>query len=104
MAHRSHKTRVTLPYLHEWREKRLLTQAELSQRSGVAKSTIVRLERGDQTAILSTVSRLADALGISREQLVRTRPTIGAGEREGEEPEDDASQLPHVATGATVQG
>jgi transcriptional regulator with XRE-family HTH domain len=71
---RGHVTRVTLPYLRAWRLKRLLSQGELAEMGHVAKSTLARLEKGDQSAILRTVGKLAKALDITREQLVREDP------------------------------
>lgn len=71
---RDHKTRITLPYLRAWCLKRLLSQDELAERSGIAKSTVVRLEKGNQTAILSTIGKLAKALTLSREQLMYQNP------------------------------
>jgi transcriptional regulator with XRE-family HTH domain len=76
---RGHITRVTLPYLRAWRIKRLLSQSELAEMSHIAKSTLARLEKGDQTAILSTVGKLAKALNISREELVFHDPESPAG-------------------------
>jgi transcriptional regulator with XRE-family HTH domain len=77
---RGHKTRVPLPYLRAWRLRSLLTQDELADRSGLAKSSVVRLEKGDQGAILTTVGKLADALKITRQQLVYENP----GKQEGQ--------------------
>lgn len=66
-------TRIALPYLKAWRLHRLLSQDELSKSSGVAKSTLVRLENGGQ-ANLSTTGKLATALNITRQQLVYEQP------------------------------
>lgn len=74
------RTRVALPYLRAWRVKRLVSQDELAARTGLSKSTIVRLEsepepNGErQTAILSTVGKLAKALEVTREDLVYRDP------------------------------
>jgi transcriptional regulator with XRE-family HTH domain len=65
---------VPLPYLRAWRLHALLSQDELTRRSGIAKTSIIRLEKGRQGAILSTVGRLSQALGISRQQLVYEQP------------------------------
>jgi DNA-binding XRE family transcriptional regulator len=70
----SGRTRVDLQYLRAWRLAKLLSQDELVARSGVAKSTIVKLETRRQRANLATVGRLAKALGIAREQLVYEAP------------------------------
>jgi len=67
---------VPLPHLREWREWRGLTQEELKDASGVTVATISRLENG-MPARLDTVRRLAGALTIGREQLMRTHPQPG---------------------------
>ena len=86
---RGHKTRVPLPYLRAWRESKFVSRDELAARSGVSKSTIVRLEiNGSQGAILSTVGKLATGLGITREQLVRHNPEVEA-EQEHAPPKDE---------------
>jgi transcriptional regulator with XRE-family HTH domain len=59
-----------LPKLKEWRERRLLTQAELATRSGVAETTINRLENARHEARFSTVRKLAEALRVEPEQLM----------------------------------
>ena len=47
-----------------WRKLRGLTQAQLADRAGVARTTLVRLERGDGAVSLENVLRVARALGI----------------------------------------
>jgi transcriptional regulator with XRE-family HTH domain len=73
MTNGAGRIRLALPYLRAWREKRVMTQNELAERSGVSLSTIVRVEHG-QAAIVSTVRRLADALKLTRDQLVSEDP------------------------------
>ena len=51
------------------REKKFLTQRELSTASGVAVSTIVRLEKGQQKPNFGTIKRLSAALGVGPEEL-----------------------------------
>lgn len=46
------------------RERKLLTQQELSDVSGVSLPTIKRLESGKSKAALRTIRKLAKALGI----------------------------------------
>ena len=62
-----------VPYLKAWRDWKLLTQQELSVRADVAESTIVSIERGGN-ARLATIRKLATALGITPEELVRSNP------------------------------
>ena len=70
------KRGVPLPLLREWREWRGLTQEELREASGVAVGTISRIEQGE-SARLDTVRRLAEALKIGREKLMREHPQPG---------------------------
>ena len=65
---------VPLPHLREWREHRLMSQAEVKDKTGLAIATISNLENGKAEATYGTIAKLAEALGISREQLVREKP------------------------------
>ena len=56
--------------LREIRERLFMTQAELAERSGVAESNISRIESGIQIPRISTIRRLALALGVSPGDLV----------------------------------
>ena len=78
------KLKYSLPHLREWRAQRVLTQRELAERSGVDRIAILRLETGKTQAIPATVAKLAKALGISREQLVREAPPGEPTERQAE--------------------
>lgn len=55
--------------LKRLRESKFLTQRELSTASGVAVSTIVRLEKGQQKPNFATTKRLSVALGVGAEEL-----------------------------------
>lgn len=57
-----------VPHLSHLREAAFLSQYELAQRAQVARSTIARLERGED-ARRGTIRRLADALGVTPRQL-----------------------------------
>jgi transcriptional regulator with XRE-family HTH domain len=50
--------------LQEWRERRSLSIRELASLSGVAASSISRLERGQNAPHPKTVRLLAKALGV----------------------------------------
>ncbi len=54
--------------LREWRQRRLLSQQELADKSGVGVTTVHRVEAG-QGARLSTLRKLAEALEITPDQL-----------------------------------
>ena len=53
-----------------------LTQAELAQKSGVAVTTVARLERDEGEPHMSTARKLAGALGVPPRDL-----TVGKGTR-----------------------
>ncbi len=48
-----------------------MTIAQLEERSGVAYSTISRLETGRRGAQVRTVNTLAETLGVERRELMR---------------------------------
>jgi transcriptional regulator with XRE-family HTH domain len=56
--------------LREVREQRFVTQAELAERTGMSRATLSRLESGLQRPRISTVRRIAAALGVQPEELV----------------------------------
>jgi len=55
--------------LREWRQRRLLSQEELAKKADVGVTTIVRIE-GGMGARLSTLRKLANALGVTADQLL----------------------------------
>jgi transcriptional regulator with XRE-family HTH domain len=57
--------------LRELRQRRVLTLHELEERSGVSYNTIWRLENGRTGAQPRTVRKLARALGVEPEELVK---------------------------------
>jgi transcriptional regulator with XRE-family HTH domain len=62
------------------RERQLLSQRELHERSGVAKITIATLELGRSAhPRRRTVEKLADALGVPVEELMSTEPPAPKG-------------------------
>lgn len=64
---------VPLSNLAAWREEALMSRRELAYRAGLAYETLRAIENG-QVAKWGTIDRLADALGITREQLVNRAP------------------------------
>jgi len=60
-----------LPGHRQRRYERGLSIVDLEAKSGVAFSTISRLENGKQGAQMRTVRRLADALGVEIADLIR---------------------------------
>lgn len=56
--------------LRQVRERLFVTQEELSERTGLSRATISRIESGLQRPRISTVRKLADALGVPPDDLV----------------------------------
>jgi transcriptional regulator with XRE-family HTH domain len=65
---------LPLPYLKAWRIRKLLGQSELAEKSGLAKSTIARAERGDEVVGFANIRKLAKALRISTDDLLQKHP------------------------------
>ena len=61
---------VSLPRLREIRERRALSQRELSKLAGVSRVTIVRLEAGGEDPFPTTVRKLATALNVDPADLM----------------------------------
>ena len=70
---------MTTP-LREIRKGRFMTQSELAAAANLTIATISRLENGRRRPHLSTVRRLAEALGVRPEKLVGTRRAAGRGD------------------------
>ena len=58
--------------LRELRRRRVLTLEELAERAGVGRNTIWRLEHGVMGAQPRTIRKLAKALNVEPEELVKT--------------------------------
>jgi transcriptional regulator with XRE-family HTH domain len=57
--------------LRDLRKRKLLTQEQLAERSGVGIATIVRVERNQVEPWGSTIRKLAEALSVEPEELVK---------------------------------
>jgi len=57
--------------LKKLRRRRVLSMRELEELSGVSHNTIWRIESGRQGAHPRTIRRLASALGVEPEELLR---------------------------------
>ena len=57
--------------LRQLREERALRQEDLAELAGVGKNTINRLERNKTEPHMTTVRKLAEALGVEPAKLVR---------------------------------
>lgn len=56
--------------LRSVRETLFVTQEELAERTGMSRATISRIEGGQQRPRITTVRKLAQALGVPPEELV----------------------------------
>ena len=56
--------------LRKQRTRRALTQAELAERSGVTTATVARIERDEIEPRMTTLRKLAEALGVEPAELV----------------------------------
>jgi transcriptional regulator with XRE-family HTH domain len=57
--------------LRDLRKRALLTQKELADKSGVGVTTIIRIERNQVEPHGRTIRRLAEALEVAPEELVK---------------------------------
>lgn len=63
---------VDMERLKELRRRRVLTLEELAQKADVGRNTIWRLEHGVMGAQPRTIRKLAKALGVEPEDLIKT--------------------------------
>jgi transcriptional regulator with XRE-family HTH domain len=63
---------VDVARLRELRRRRVLTLEELAEKAGVGRNTIWRLEHGVMGAQPRTIRKLAKALNVEPEELVKT--------------------------------
>ena len=62
--------------LRDLRKRALMSQRELAKRSGVGVTTIVRIERNQVEPQGATIRKLAEALGVEPQELVRTASDV----------------------------
>jgi transcriptional regulator with XRE-family HTH domain len=62
---------VDVDKLKELRRRRVLTMEELAEKAGVGRNTVWRLEHGIMGAQPRTIRKLATALGVEPEDLVK---------------------------------
>lgn len=60
-------------YIRDLRKQKYLSQGQLSIKTGLSKSTISMIERGERIPELDTLTSLAKAFGIDREILIAIR-------------------------------
>lgn len=55
---------MDLPHLRRFRQRAVLSQDQLAEKSGVARDTISKLENGQRRAYPSTIRKLATGLEV----------------------------------------
>jgi transcriptional regulator with XRE-family HTH domain len=60
-----------VPRLRRYRIEQRLTQAELARKAGLTRTSIVRLEAPTGSARIETIRKLARALGVTEDELMR---------------------------------
>ncbi len=68
--------------IRKWRLEKKVTQAELEQRSGLSHNTVSRIECGAVSPRIDTVERIAQALGLSVEELQFQKPVQKVAEHQ----------------------
>jgi transcriptional regulator with XRE-family HTH domain len=61
---------MDLPHLRSFRQRAVMSQEQLAERSGVARDTISKLETGQRGAYPSTIRKLAAGLDVEPQMLV----------------------------------
>ena len=79
---------MDLPHLRSFRQRAIMSQEELAERSGVARDTISKLESGRRKAYPTTIRKLAAGLDVEPQLL------LGGVEYLDEEPEEKTPEKP----------
>ena len=61
---------MDIPYLRDLRQRAVMSQEQLSERSGVARDTISKLETGRRKAYPTTIRKLAAGLEVEPQLLM----------------------------------
>lgn len=61
---------MDLPHLRNFRQRAIMSQEALAQKSGVARDTISKLETGKRKAYPSTIRKLAGGLRVEPQMLL----------------------------------
>ena len=77
---------MDLPHLRSFRQRAIMSQEELAERSGVARDTISKLESGRRKAYPTTIRKLAAGLD------VEPRILVGGVEYLEEKPQKDSPE------------
>lgn len=79
---------MDLPHLRSFRQRAVMSQEQLAERSGVARDTISKLESGKRRAYPTTIRKLATGLE------VEPRMLMGGVQYFDEEPVENPEQTP----------
>ena len=58
--------------LRAWRERKALSQRDLARVAGISQFSISKIETGQQEPRPSTIRKLAEALGVTLDELFHT--------------------------------
>lgn len=92
----THVPRTELPLgerLRYWRSRQSLTQAEIERRAGLAHNALSRIENGQVDPQFATVTRIAEALGMSFEELQQRPIAVPHTPETGADVNDIAARL-----------
>ena len=79
---------MDLPHLRNFRQRAVMSQEQLAEKSGVARDTISKLETGQRRAYPSTIRKLATGLDVEPQML------LGGVEYLEDEPTRDRPEKP----------
>ena len=81
---------MDLPHLRSFRQRAVMSQEQLAERSGVARDTISKLETGQRRAYPTTIRKLAAGLEVEPQLLLGGVEYLEAGPTEvsAEQPEE----------------
>ncbi len=82
---------MDVPHLRSFRQRAVMSQEQLAEKSGVARDTISKLETGQRKAYPSTIRKLAAGLEVEPRLLLGgvEYPEAGPAEDSSKRPEDD---------------
>ena len=82
---------MDVPHLRSFRQRAVMSQEQLAERSGVARDTISKLETGQRKAYPTTIRKLAAGLDVEPRLLLGGVEYLEAEPMEGsaEQPEGD---------------
>jgi transcriptional regulator with XRE-family HTH domain len=83
---------MDLSHLRDFRQKAVLSQEQLAEKSGVARDTISKLETGHRQAYPTTVRKLAAGLDIEPQMLVGGVRYLDDGGAKGDTTSDEAKK------------